>query len=128
VPVEQTAFARDVLGPGPLLAPEQMAVLEPDAGRARALARRVLPTYLRLRNYTDNLRRFGFADDDLAGDGSDRLVDALVAWGDARAVAERVRAHLDAGADHGAVQLLGDPPGTLPQGAAQQLAEELATV
>jgi len=106
VPVEHTAFARDALGDGPLLAPEQMVVLERDASAAREIARATMALYLQLPNYTNNLRRFGVTDDDLADGGSDRLVDAIVAWGDEQAIAQRVQAHLDAGADHVCVQVL----------------------
>lgn len=104
---EHTAMARGILGDGPLLVPEQKAVLETDASAARAIGRRMLATYLSLPNYTNNLRRLGFGDDDLADGGSDRLVDALVAWGDEEAIAARVAAHRDAGADHVCVQVLG---------------------
>jgi probable F420-dependent oxidoreductase len=128
VPVEHTAFARDVLGPGPLLAPEQAIVLEPDPHRARDVARRHMTTYLGLSNYTNNLRRFGFTDDDLAAEGSDRLVDAVIAWGDASAIADRVRSHLDAGADHVALQLLRDTAGPLPLEPLQELAAALRSV
>lgn len=111
---EHTALAREILGPGSLLAPEQSFVLETDAGRARTIAREHLSRYLKLENYANNWRRLGFSEDDVAGEGSDRLVDALVAWGDVDAVAARVRAHLDAGADHVCVQALGpDPVGQL---------------
>lgn len=109
VPVEHTAFARERLGPGPLLAPELAVVLCHDRSAAREAAQGYLDTYLALENYTSNLRRFGYGDDDLAAGGSDRLLDALVAWGDAEAIRERVRAHLDAGADHVSIQPL--PPG-----------------
>lgn len=105
---EHTRQARAVLGAGPLLAPEQMVVLDADASRARALARGTVRRYLGLRNYTANLRRLGFTDDDLAGAGSDRLVDALVAHGDPHAVAARLTEHRDAGADHVCAQVLGD--------------------
>jgi probable F420-dependent oxidoreductase len=109
VPVEHTAFARDVVGPDAVLAPELAVVLEADAGSARAIAREYLALYLTLPNYTNNLRALGYGDGDLSGGGSDRLVDALVAWGDVDAIVERVQAHLDAGADHVAVQpLTGD--------------------
>ena len=81
VPVEHTAMARRVMGEGPLLAPELTVVLEPDPTTARQLARTFTTGYLGLPNYADNLRRFAFDDDDLAGGGSDRLVDAVVAWG-----------------------------------------------
>ncbi|MEU3709544.1 TIGR03620 family F420-dependent LLM class oxidoreductase [Streptomyces catenulae] len=107
VPVAHTARAREVLGDGPLLAPEQAVLLESDPATARALAREHhVSRYLTLSNYVGNLRRFGFDDEDFAGGGSDRLVDALVAWGDVDAIRRRVRDHLDAGADHVAVQPL----------------------
>ncbi|MFN8559618.1 MAG: TIGR03620 family F420-dependent LLM class oxidoreductase [Dehalococcoidia bacterium] len=114
VPVEHTALARAALGAGPLLAPEQAVVLDTNPTTARATARAHMATYLRLPNYTNNLRRLGLGDADLADGGSDRLVDAIVAWGDVAAVAARVRAHLDAGADHVCVQALGVEPGDLP--------------
>jgi probable F420-dependent oxidoreductase len=105
---DHTATARQVLGAGPLLAPEQKVVLEQDATRARALARAHLEVYLSLPNYTNNLRRSGFSDADIANGGSDRLVDAIVAWGEPEVAAERVRQHLDAGADHVCIQVLTD--------------------
>jgi probable F420-dependent oxidoreductase len=103
---EHTHAARALLGPGPLLAPEQAVVLETDPARARTLARRHLDYYLRLPNYVRNLRALGFGEEDLAGGGSDRLVDALVARGTPEQVAKRVDEHHDAGADHVAVQVL----------------------
>ncbi len=118
---EHTRFARDILGPGPLLAPEVKVALEQDAGRARALARQHLAIYLQLPNYTNNLRRFGFGDDDLSGAGSDRFVDAVVAWGNGRTVQKRVQEHLDAGADHVCVQLLTEEAG-LPRAGWRELA------
>jgi probable F420-dependent oxidoreductase len=108
VPVEHTAFARDTLGPTPLLAPEVAVVLETDADRARELARGYASTYLGLPNYTQNLRRFGFGDEDIDGGGSDRLIDAVIPWGDAAAIAAAVAAHHDAGADHVCLQVIGD--------------------
>ncbi|MBK9180635.1 MAG: LLM class F420-dependent oxidoreductase [Acidimicrobiales bacterium] len=114
VPVEHTVAARAVLGAGPLLAPEQAVVLEADPAEARRIARQHMQTYLGLPNYTNNLMRLGFTDDDLAGGGSDRLVDAIVAWGDVDAVVERVQAHHDAGADHVCLQVLPADPGGLP--------------
>lgn len=114
VPVEHTARARAIMGAGPLLAPEQAVVFESDPERARAVARRHTAGYLRLENYTANLRRLGFGDADLEGAGSDRLVDAIVAWGDEERVGERIRAHLAAGADHVCVQVLGEDPTALP--------------
>lgn len=108
---EHTARARAVLGTGPLLAPEQAVVVETDPARARAAGRHHLAVYLTLPNYVNNFREMGFGDADLAGGGSDRLVDALVAWGDVEAVAERVRQHHGAGADHVAVQAIATDPG-----------------
>ena len=104
VPPEHTARARGILGPEPFLAPEQAVVLETDPAKARAIARRHLEYYLGLPNYVNNLRELGFGDDDIAGGGSDRLADAIVAWGDEDTIRERVRDHLDAGADHVAIQ------------------------
>ncbi len=108
VPVEHTARARRELGAGPLLAPEQAVVLETDPARARAVARRHTERYLRLANYANNLRTLGFGEDDLAAAGSDRLVDAVVAWGDPERVAARVAEHFAAGADHVCLQVLTD--------------------
>ena len=105
VPVEYTAMARARMGPGPLLLVELTAVLDTDPDRARDVARAFATRYLALPNYAENLRRLGYGDDDLAGGGSDRLLDAVVVQGDAHAIARRVRAHLDAGADHVCVQL-----------------------
>jgi probable F420-dependent oxidoreductase len=99
-----TARARAVLGAGPVLAPEQGVVLETDPARARAVAREHLTGYLTLPNYTNSWREDGFGDADFADGGSDRLVDALIAWGDAEAIAARVRAHHEAGADHVCIQ------------------------
>lgn len=105
-PLEHTAFARERLGPSALLAPEQAVVIETDPQRARTIGRGHMAMYLRLVNYTNNLRRFGFTDDDIANGGSDRLVDAIVAWGDVDALAERVRAQHAAGANHVCLQVL----------------------
>ena len=115
VPVEHTAFARQTMGDGPLLAPEQAVVLERDPDRAREIARAHMSRYLAAENYTNNLRRLGYTDDDIANGGSDRLVDAIVAWGSLEEVMTRVQAHLDAGADHVCVQVLPARPGTLPK-------------
>jgi probable F420-dependent oxidoreductase len=104
VPPSHTARAREILGPGPLLAPEQAVVLEADPTRAREIGRRHMAVYLTLPNYVENLRTLGYDDADFDAGGSDRLVDAIVAWGDEEAIAARVREHLDAGADHVAVQ------------------------
>jgi probable F420-dependent oxidoreductase len=113
VPPAHTRQAREILGPEPLLAPEQKIVVEPEPARALALGRRRVGPYLRMTNYVSNLRRLGFTEDDVAGEGSDRLIDALVGHGGAATAAERVREHLEAGADHVAIQLLsgdGDDP------------------
>jgi probable F420-dependent oxidoreductase len=109
VPPEHTRQARAILGPGPLLAPEHKAVLDTDPARARALGRTTVRPHLGMVNYTSNLRRLGWTDDDLAGGGSDTLVDALVAHGSANQMAAQLSAHLNAGADHVAIQLLTEP-------------------
>jgi probable F420-dependent oxidoreductase len=106
VPVEHTVRARQILGEGPILAPEVTVVLERDPAEARALARTFTAGYLTLPNYSNNLRTLGFGEEDVAGGGSDRLIDAVVAWGDTATVAGRVQAHLDAGADHVCVQVV----------------------
>ena len=104
VPPEHTARARETLGSDAWLCPEQMVLLESDPSRARAVARQNIGIYVGLPNYQANLRECGFEDADFADGGSDRLVDAIVAWGDERAIAERIRAHHDAGADHVCIQ------------------------
>ena len=128
VPVEHTVVAREALGEGPMLCPEQAVVLSDDPEVARAAARLHMATYLSLPNYTDNLRRLGWGDDDLAGGGSDRLVDAIVAWGDEDAIVERVRAHLDAGADHVCLQVLDSSATALPLPQWRALAAPLASI
>jgi probable F420-dependent oxidoreductase len=122
-PVEHTRYARERLGEGPLLAPEVAVVVEPDAERARTIARSYARSYLKLRNYTSNLLRFGFTEEDIEGDGSDRLIDAVIPHGSAGQVAEAVRAHLDAGADHVCLQPLGH--GSHPAEDYRALAREL---
>jgi len=106
VPAEHCTVAREALGTGPLLAPEVTVVLEADPTAARERARAFTAGYLSLPNYANNLRRLGFSDEDVAGGGSDRLVDAVVCWGDDAQVAERVRRYHDAGADHVCLQVL----------------------
>ena len=105
VPVEHTAFARRHLGPEPCLVVEQTAVLTADPGEGRRIGRAFAKGYLALPNYADNLRRLGWDDADLTGEGSDRLIDAVIAWGDVDTIVGRVRAHLDAGADQVCLQL-----------------------
>jgi probable F420-dependent oxidoreductase len=99
-----TAQARKILGPGKVLAPEVWVLLETDAATARRAAREALSHYLQLENYVNAWRRQGFGDADLAGGGSDRFVDAIVAWGDEAAIRARIEEHWDAGADHVCVQ------------------------
>jgi probable F420-dependent oxidoreductase len=103
---EHTVAARDEMGDDALLAPEQMVVLSTDPTEARAIARKGMKIYLGLPNYANNLKRFGYTDEDFADGGSDRLVDAITAWGSADQIATRVKAHHDAGADHVCVQVL----------------------
>jgi probable F420-dependent oxidoreductase len=108
---EHTRQARQILGDGPLLAPEQKVVLETDPVQARAIGRPyVRNPYLGLTNYLSSLRRLGWTDADFADGGSDALIDALVVHGDAAAIARGIAAHLDAGADHVAVQVLNPDP------------------
>lgn len=107
---DHTSWARGVLGQGPLLAPSQMVLLESDPEIARATARRALSMYLAQPNYVANWKREGFTPDDVAGGGSDRLIDAMVAWGDVDAVTARLVAHRDAGADHVCIQMLDPSP------------------
>ena len=125
VPVEHTAVAREHLGPDALLAPEQAVVLSTDAEEARRVARGHMATYLTLPNYTNNLRRFGWGDEDLADGGSDRLVDAIVAWGDEQAIVERVAAHHERGADHVALQVLPLDGASVPMDDWHRLAQAL---
>ncbi|MCW1429692.1 TIGR03620 family F420-dependent LLM class oxidoreductase [Novosphingobium sp. JCM 18896] len=103
---EHTARAREILGPGKLLLPEQIVLRQTDPAQARATARGFLAGYLRFPNYTQNFLRLGFTEDDLAGGGSDRLVDSIVCWGDEAQFRARIQAHLDAGADQVAIQIL----------------------
>ncbi len=107
IDVEHTRFARERMGASALLAPEVAVVLESDPETGRRLAREYAATYLRLSNYTDNLLRFGYSEADLRDGGSDRLIDAVIPHGPIEAVADAVRAHLDAGADHVCIQPLG---------------------
>ena len=125
VPVEHTAFARQRLGSGPVLAVEQTVVLESDPSQARAIARRFAADYLRTANYANNLKRMGWTDADLSGQGSDGVIDAVVAWGDVDRIAVRVRQHLDAGADHVCVQVVTDDDGDVALGQLRELAPAL---
>jgi probable F420-dependent oxidoreductase len=105
---EHTKIARDVMGPDALLAPEQMVVLDTDPVEARRIARAGMKIYLGLPNYYNNLARLGFDESDWSDGGSDRLVDAIVAWGTEETIAARVAEHHAAGADHVCVQVLQD--------------------
>jgi probable F420-dependent oxidoreductase len=122
---EATAWARSILGVEPLLAVEQAVVVEDDPAEARRIARGLLAFYMTLPNYLRAWERLGFAPEDLAGGGSDRMVDAVVAWGGPQAIAERVRAHLDAGADHVCLQVLGPDPDGVPMAGWRALAAAL---
>ncbi len=114
VPPEHTEEARRIIGPGKLLCPEVWVLLETDPAAARAAARQALAPYLRLDNYANNWRRLGFGDADMAGGGSDRFVDANVAWGDEAAIRRRIQAHWDAGADHVCIQTIRRDGARLP--------------
>lgn len=127
VTAEHTATAREALGEGPLLAPELKVVLESDPTRARTLARETLAMYLTLPNYTNNFLRSGFTEDDLKNGGSDRLVDAVFAWGTEDTIRTRISDFFDAGADHVALQVVdGRPRNTLSREAWRKLASLLA--
>jgi probable F420-dependent oxidoreductase len=110
------------MGADALLAPELAVVLETDASTAREIARKYMTTYTRLPNYTNNLKRFGFTEDEIVNQ-EDRLVDAIVAWGSVETVAAAVKSHLDAGADHVCIQVLTGKPGALPIREWQELAD-----
>ena len=103
---QHTAQAREMLGAGPLLCPEQAVILETNAAKARAIARKFLAIYLTLPNYTNNFLRLGFTEADFANGGSDKLIDAVIAWGDVKTVLSRVDEHRSAGADHVCIQVL----------------------
>ena len=123
VPVEHTSLARKELGAGPLLAVEQAAVVSEDPAVARAAARRHMKRYLDLDNYVNNLRRLGFGDGDLGEGGSDKLVDAIVAWGPASATRTRVEEHERQGADHVCLQILRPEPTSSPTGELERVAK-----
>jgi probable F420-dependent oxidoreductase len=125
VPVGHTRFAREALGAGPLLAPELACVLDEDVDSARATARAYAKTYLGLRNYTTNVLKFGFTEQDIADGGSDRLIDALIPHGTAGEIAAAVDEHLAAGADHVCLQAVG--VSGIPQADWTALADALGT-
>jgi probable F420-dependent oxidoreductase len=122
---EHTARARATMGESALLFPEQKVVIESDPSEARRVGRLTMSGYLtKMPNYVENFRRLGFDDDDFVDGGSDRFIDAMVAWGSAETVAKRLQEHLDAGADQVAVHVLGEHPG-LPLDQWRQVAEAL---
>jgi probable F420-dependent oxidoreductase len=104
---EHTAQAREVIGNSVFLAPEHKVVLSTDSDEARAIGRETVDFYLNLSNYLNNWKRLGFTDDDITKPGSDKLIDAVVAHGTADDIAKRLGEHLDAGADHVTIQVLG---------------------
>ena len=107
VPPEHTAIAREALGADRVLAPEQSVFLGSDEAAGRAAAHAFVADYLRLPNYVNNLLRLGFREDEVQGAGSERLVEAVVVWGDEQAIVDRIRAHHEAGADHVCIQVIG---------------------
>lgn len=114
VPVEHTLEARGILGDERVLAPEAAVVFARNREGARATGDRYMNTYLNLPNYRQNLVRLGWPHDELEAPGSDRIFDAVVAWGDDHEIARKVRLHHDAGADHVAVQVLTPKPQPAP--------------
>ncbi len=121
VPPEHTAKARAALGPKPMICVEQAAILETDAAKARAAAREYMKTYVpRLPNYTNNLKNLGWTDKDFENGCSDRMVDAIVVWGDETKIRERVEAHFKAGASHVCIQPLSTSNPSLPDERAMQ--------
>ena len=129
VPVEHTSFARQILGPDALLSPEVAVVFDTNPQTARETARKFMLTYNRLPNYANNLLRLGWKQEDIAGPDkmpSDKMVDAIVAWGTLETITERIKAHLDAGASHVSVQVLVADQTVLPMSQWRELATVLA--
>jgi probable F420-dependent oxidoreductase len=122
VPVEHTSEARRILGPERVLAPEQAVVFARTREAARGAGDTHMRTYLSLQNYRQNLVRLGWSEDDLTPPGSDRLFDAMVAWGDDEEIARKLRRHSEAGADHVAVQVLTPTPDRAPTDDLRRLA------
>jgi probable F420-dependent oxidoreductase len=118
---QHTAVAREILGSEPTLAPEQAVILETDPTKARAIARSYMGTYTRLPNYANNLLREGFTEDDIKNQ-SDKLVDAICAWGTLDTVRGRIKEHLDAGASHVSVQVLTEGLVEMPKAQWRELA------
>lgn len=121
---EHTRFAREHLGDGPLLLPEQTVILTDDADQARAIGTKWFRRYLAMPNYANNMLRLGFSPDDVAS-VSDRLFDAIIAWGDEDTVIGRVNEHLSAGADHVCVQVLTADPNGYPREEWKRIADAL---
>ena len=128
VPVEHTQGARAILGAGPMLCVEQAVVLETDPTKARAIARVHTDRYLKAPNYVNNLRRLGYKDEDFLNNGSDRLVDAIVAWGDEKAIVKRVGEQFAAGASHVCIQPLPHVAGAVPDDQWRALAPAMRTM
>lgn len=128
VPIDHTPIARERLGAEPFLVVEQTAVLTTDAGEGRRIGRGFAKGYLSLPNYASNLRRLGWSESDVAGEGSDALIDAVIAWGDVDTIAKRVRDHLDAGADQVAIQLRADRSSDTAMDGYRELAAALLEV
>jgi probable F420-dependent oxidoreductase len=122
---EHTVQARKILGPNPMLCPEQAVILETDASKARQIGRKFLEIYLKLPNYRNNWIRLGYSEEDCNNGGSDRLVDGLIAWGGVDTIRDRVRAHHAAGANHVCIQVLSDVPKSLPMTQWRELASAL---
>jgi len=126
VPPEHTAWARKLVGPGPWVCVEQKILMQTDPTKARAIARQALAHYMPLPNYRNNWLRLGFSEAELADGGNDRFLDAMVAWGDKPAIAERIRAHFDAGANHVCIQPLNPDGSLLPDLKALEALADLA--
>jgi probable F420-dependent oxidoreductase len=122
---EHTTQAREILGKGPYLCPEQAVVLETDPTKARKIGRDFLAIYLGLPNYTNNFLRLGFEESDFKNGGSDRLIDSIIAWGDLNAIRNRIRDHQAAGGDHVCIQVLTANPKLLPLEEWRELAPAL---
>jgi probable F420-dependent oxidoreductase len=122
---KHTAQARELLGPDPYLCPEQAVILEKDPAKARAIARKFLEIYMTLPNYTNNFLRLGFQEADFAKPGSDKLIDAVIAWGDLKTVLSRIHEHHSAGADHVCIQVLTGDSKTFPMREYRELASAI---
>jgi probable F420-dependent oxidoreductase len=119
---KHTAQARKLLGATPLLCPEQAVILETNAAKARAIARKFLAIYLTLPNYTNNFLRLGFSEADFGNGGSDRLIDTVIAWGDLKTVLSRIDEHRSAGADHVCIQVLTESEQEFPLRESREIA------